>query len=205
MPFYVLKIGGSLMGCARQLMRALSELVQEGYSFLVVPGGGPMADLVREIQGRQGISDEAAHWMAILAMEQYALLLADGTGFGLTKRVGRVRGIEILLPYQALQEDDCGLEHSWEYTSDAVAALVAQRLDAPLIKATDVDGVLLDGALAEVLPASSLLGMRSCIDQGALRLLLEGRRDAWVLNGSDPRRFVSMVRAGRGGTLILGE
>ena len=49
MPFYVLKMGGSLMASARPLMRALLALAEEGYSFLVVPGGGVMADLVRDI------------------------------------------------------------------------------------------------------------------------------------------------------------
>jgi len=82
MPFYVLKLGGSLMATARDLVRSLHSL--EGYSFLVVPGGGPMADLVREIYARGSLSQEAAHWMAVLAMEQYAFFLADGTGAAMT-------------------------------------------------------------------------------------------------------------------------
>src|SRR5512137_1146056 len=89
MPFYVLKMGGSLMTCARPLMRALLALAEEGYSFLVVPGGGPMADLVRDIYARGGLSQEAAHWMAILAMEQYAYFLVDGNGAALTREISR--------------------------------------------------------------------------------------------------------------------
>ena len=64
------------MPSARSLIRLLLTLEDEGYSFLVVPGGGPMADLVREIYSRWDLSDEAAHWMAVLAMEQYAHFLA---------------------------------------------------------------------------------------------------------------------------------
>ena len=155
-------------------MRALLALAEEGYSFLVVPGGGPMADLVREIYSRGDLSQEAAHWMAILAMEQYAYFLADGSGAALTREIRRSKSdcsVQVLLPYQALIEDDRGLEHNWDYTSDAVAALVAAQLSAPLIKATDVDGVMLDGKVVLEVPANRMLGRESCIDQGTIKLL----------------------------------
>jgi len=190
------------MACARNLLHALCGLAGDGYSFLVVPGGGAMADLVRDLFSRYQISQEAAHWMAILAMEQYGYFLADGTGARLTREIRRPQSkVEILLPYQALQNDDCGLVHSWDYTSDSVAALVAMQLDAPLIKATSVDGVLLEGKVVEEISASSLLGKESCIDQGTLHLLLgslKGRR-IWVLNGSDPHHFISALKRGKGG------
>jgi aspartokinase-like uncharacterized kinase len=204
MSFYVIKLGGSLMGCARDLMRVLYMLSEEGYSFLVVPGGGLMADLVRELFSKHAISQEAAHWMAILAMEQYAYLLADGTGAKLTTEVQRTEGVKVLLPYRVLREDDRGIEHSWDYTSDSVAVLVGMRLDAPLIKATDVDGVILEGKVVQEISASSLMGLESCIDQGSLRLLKEGKRSCWVLNGSDLQRFVSVLKTGQGGTIIKG-
>jgi hypothetical protein len=210
MPFYVLKLGGSLMPVARRLMRTLAALGEEDYSFLVVPGGGPMADLVREIFSRGDLSQEAAHWMAILAMEQYAYFLADGTGIGLTSIIRRSQvnqNVEILLPYQALQKDDFGLGHNWDYTSDSVAMLVAARLSAPLIKATDVDGVILDGKVVEEVSSSSLLGFESCIDQGTLSLQcdrLKGR-SVWVMNGIDPEKFIMSLKAGKGGTVIRGQ
>jgi aspartokinase-like uncharacterized kinase len=202
MPFYVLKLGGSLMPHAKALMHALHILNREGYSFLVVPGGGPMADLVREVSVRHQLSQEAAHWMAILAMEQYAYFLADGTGARLIDEIRRSEGLSVLLPYKPLLREDAGLEHSWDYTSDSVAALAARRLDAPFIKATDVDGILLDGQLVREIPATLLKERQSCIDPGALRLL-EGR-SCWVLNGSRPEEFVSSLRSGKGGTVIVG-
>lgn len=207
------------MPCARELVRALIALAEEeeeDYSFLVVPGGGPMADLVREIFSCGELSQEAAHWMAILAMEQYAYFLADGTGAHLTHEIRRPHpqgnpNVEILLPYQALQKEDSGLEHglehNWDYTSDSVAMLVASQLSAPLIKATDVDGVILDGKVAKEVSASSLLGFESCIDQGTLSLLcgrLKGRR-IWVLSGTDPERFVMSLKEVKGGTVIKGQ
>jgi aspartokinase-like uncharacterized kinase len=204
MPFYVIKLGGSLMGCARDLMQVLCSISKEGYSFLVVPGGGPMADLVRGFFSRHEISQEAAHWMAVLAMEQYAYLLADGTGAKLTTEVQRTEGVKVLLPYHALREDDRGLEHRWDYTSDSVAVLVAMRLDAPLIKATDVDGVIIEGRVVGEISASSLMGRESCIDQGSLRLLKESKRSCWVLNGAESQRLVSALKTGEGGTVITG-
>lgn len=202
MPFYVLKLGGSLMRVARDLVRALLDITAEGYSFLIIPGGGPMADLVRDLFSKYGISQEAAHWMAVLAMEQYAYFLADGTGAELTRVIQRADGLKVLLPYQALLEDDSGIGHSWDYTSDSIAALVALRLNAPLIKATDVDGVILDGQVVEEVDASALIGRETCVDQGTLSLM-KGRSFR-VLCGLDPICFVSSLREGRGGTVIKG-
>jgi len=206
MPFYVLKLGGSLLDCARDLIRALCSLTSEGYSFLVVPGGGPMADLVRNLFSKHEISQEAAHWMAILAMEQYAYFLADGTGAKLTAEIESPNdhGLEILLPYQALLKDDSGLGHNWDFTSDAVAALAALRLDAQLIKATDVDGVILDGKVIEEISAGELIGKESCMDQGSLQILRAGSKgtSAWVLNGTDANRFINALRKGNCGTII---
>jgi aspartokinase-like uncharacterized kinase len=209
MPFYVLKMGGSLMASARPLMRALLALGEDGYSFLVVPGGGPMADLVREIYSRGDLSQEAAHWMAILAMEQYGHFLADGTGAILTREIRRPEEgstLQVLLPYQALCRDDSGLEHNWDFTSDAVAALAAWMLRAPLIKVTNVDGVILHGKTAGELQACDLLGRDSCIDQGTIRLLCGRLKEGsvWVLNGTDAQRFIDSLKKGEGGTVIKG-
>ncbi len=197
------------MATARGLMRALLALTKEGYSFLVVPGGGPMADLVRDIYSRGDLSQEAAHWMAILAMEQYAYFLADGSGAALTREIRRPKddsGVQILLPYQALMKNDRGLLHNWDYTSDAVAALVAAQLSAPQIKATDVDGVILDGKVVLEVPAKRMLGLKSCIDQGTIKLLcgpLKGN-SIWVLNGTDLLQFTKTLKSGEGGTIIRG-
>lgn len=195
------------MPVARDLMSTLVAFTDEGYSFLIVPGGGPMADLVREIYSSHKTTDEAAHWMAILAMEQYAYFLADGGIASLTRNICRPQveqSVEVLLPYQALLENDLGLVHTWDYTSDSVALLVAAQLKAPLVKVTNVDGVILNGKVVEEVSAKSLLGSESCIDQGTLCLLC-GRlygASVWVLNGTDTHSFASNLRDGKGGTVI---
>jgi len=203
MPFCVVKIGGSLMDESKEIVRRL--VAMEGHSFLVVPGGGVLADLVRDLFRRGNISQEAAHWMAVLAMEQYARILADGTGAKLTREVAEPpSGVRILMPYLTLIDDDEGIEHSWDYTSDAVAAMVACRLKADLVKATDVDGVYLDGSVAEEVSAEALLDKQTCVDQGTLQILSRCGGRCMVINGTDAKSFVANLREGRGGTLIIG-
>jgi aspartokinase-like uncharacterized kinase len=87
-----------------------------------------------------------------------------------------------------------------------VAALISSQLSAPLIKATNVDGVILDGKVVLEVPASRMLGRVSCIDQGTIRLLcglLKGS-SVWVLNGTDVQQFICALKKGKGGTVIKG-
>ncbi|MDD1752285.1 MAG: uridylate kinase [Methanotrichaceae archaeon] len=202
MPFYVLKLGGSLINVARELMLRLQMLIDEDYSFLVVPGGGPMANLVRDLFDRYRISQEIAHWMAVLAMEQYGYFLADNTGAKLTREIRKTKDLEVFLPYHALLKDDSGIGHSWDYTSDSIAALVSSKLDTMLIKVTNIDGIILNGKIVEEISADDLLKRHTCIDQGSLHLLKS--RSCWVLNGSNPDVFITMFKNGKGGTIVRG-
>ncbi len=103
---------------------------------LVVPGGGVFADAVRDVDRRVGLSDDAAHWMAVLAMDQYAHLIAsrlpDGT---LVSRAGEIAlalkdgRIPVLAPYQWLREAD-PLPHSWDVTSDSISVWIATQVGA---------------------------------------------------------------------------
>ena len=74
----VVKIGGGLLAHPAHLDAALTAIGAAGRDrrLLIVPGGGPFAEAVREIDRRLGLSDDAAHWMAVLAMDQYAHLVA---------------------------------------------------------------------------------------------------------------------------------
>ncbi|MEA3325269.1 MAG: amino acid kinase, partial [Euryarchaeota archaeon] len=169
----VIKIGGSLIQSARELVRALHRYASdEEERILIVPGGGVFADTVRTASDAYGISDEACHWMAVLAMDQYGHYLADGTEVSLVTDIRQesIRaGVSVLLVYDLLKRFDSGegsgIEHTWNATSDTIAGWFASRLGAVFIKATDVDGVLRDGMLVSEITARELLAMgETCVD-----------------------------------------
>ncbi len=160
----VIKVGGGLLGipgALREVCAAIGVLGRQ-QAVVVVPGGGPLADLVRELDRTVGLSDDASHWMAILAMDQYAHLLAERIegatlveepgGIAATLGAGRVA---VLAPSRWLRAAD-PLPHSWDATSDSVAAFVAGALDAKrlvLVKPADVGEEGVDRCFVTVVPA----------------------------------------------------
>ena len=75
-PKWVVKLGGSLAN-SEELPRWLDIIATAGAGKVVlVPGGGPWADEVREAQKREGFDDRVAHRKALRAMEQYGKVLA---------------------------------------------------------------------------------------------------------------------------------
>lgn len=134
---WVVKLGGSLASDPALLRRWAEALAADGVGkVVVVPGGGPFADRVRESQDKLGFSDAVAHRMAILAMEQFGLMLA-GLAPGLTpaatedaiREVLRRGGVPVWLP-AAMTVGRTDIPESWDVTSDSLAAWLARRLDA---------------------------------------------------------------------------
>lgn len=198
----VLKIGGSLFDAAPEILRGVEST---GADVLVVPGGGRFADLVRAVYRERGLSEEAAHWMAVLAMEEYAYYLSDKTGIELTSLLVKKKGIRIVLPYEILRRHD-DLPHSWDVTSDTIAAWMAYQAGSKLIKATDVDGIVLNGRLQDTVEASKLQGLETCVDKALPGFLIKNKMDALVVNGLIPSR-VEQAITGKAviGTIILGK
>lgn len=134
----ILKVGGGLLartGALDRLAGALTTFTR-GRRVLVVPGGGPFAEAVRTMFRRVRISDDAAHWMAVLGQDQYAHALADRIpGTVLVEREGEIAAalaagtLPVLAPYRWLRAAD-PLPHSWEVTSDSIAAWFASVLGA---------------------------------------------------------------------------
>ncbi|MBW6470868.1 MAG: amino acid kinase [Methanosarcinaceae archaeon] len=193
----VVKLGGSLINSAPDIVNKLleySETSKDRDTILIVPGGGIFADLIRTAGKQYNIGEVASHWMAILAMEQYGYYLIDKTG---AKGVGSIDdlqpGISILLPYRLLKKTD-ELEHSWDVTSDTIAAWMASMINARLVKVTDVDGVLVDNELVQEMGATDLLSMgTTCVDIGLPDFIRANNMDCVVVNGHYPERVIAAV------------
>lgn len=133
---WVIKLGGSLTSSPR-LTRWLQVLTRHGGGRAVlVPGGGPFADTVRQTQREWHFPDGTAHNMALLAMNQYALMLSGiepalvTADSDTTVRNALAAGkVPVWLPVpMALQ--DGHIEASWRVTSDSLALWLARRLNA---------------------------------------------------------------------------
>ncbi|WP_038361566.1 aspartate kinase [Bosea sp. 117] len=145
-PADVVKLGGSLVGDAR-LPALLAEFARIGAPLVVVGGGGPLADAVRTLQPRLGFGDAAAHHMAILAMEQTALALADlAPGLVPCADAGAIaqahRAGRAALWRPAAMARAAQVPASWEVTSDSLALWLAKEIGAArltLVKAAPVE------------------------------------------------------------------
>ncbi len=159
---WVVKLGGSLW--RSPLLRDwLERLARAEHAPVVVPGGGPFADQVRRAQAHWGFSDRAAHRMALLAMEQMALMLCalDDRLLAVEdpasiRRAIASRRVPVWLPSKML-EGDPQVAEDWTVTSDSLALWLAARLRADgvvLVKSADVPNEIAD---VEGLQRSGLL------------------------------------------------
>jgi aspartokinase-like uncharacterized kinase len=170
----VVKLGGSTLAHPDHFEAALEAIdsAAVGRRLLVVPGGGPFAEAVREADRRLRLSADAAHWMAVLAMDQCAHLISARMASGMLVAEPREMSlafeasqVPVLAPSRWLRQTD-PLPHTWEVTSDSIAAWVAGAVGARrlvLIKPPGLrvsigqlemnyDGVV-DGYFARFLPA----------------------------------------------------
>jgi 5-(aminomethyl)-3-furanmethanol phosphate kinase len=131
---WVVKLGGSLFH-SEHLRDWLKVLADSG-PLVLVPGGGPFADQVRQAQQQLQFDDSTAHLMALLAMEQFGHLLC-GLQPELTAATNQTEINEVLaqgdtpvwMPTKMVMADS-GIQHSWDVTSDSLAAWLAKQLSA---------------------------------------------------------------------------
>jgi len=162
----VLKLGGSLAK-SPELREWLAAIATEAGRIVVVPGGGPFADAVREAQPIIGFDAVAAHEMAMLAMTQFGralqslapeFLLANSRSA--IRRALRERRVPIWSPERMASAE--GLPPTWDLTSDSLAAWLASALGADrliLVKhgrfaegGVDLGDLVADGIVDPLLP-----------------------------------------------------
>ena len=185
----VVKVGGGLLSKAGAF-----DLVTEALTafsprrrLVIVPGGGPFADAVRTMFRRIKIGDDAAHWMAVLGMDQYAhVLTARLPGSVLVEQQAEVAAarqagrLPVLAPYRWVRAAD-PLPHSWDITSDSIAAWIAGMLGARrivLIKPAGGDPrKLVDPLFIRTLPPAVEHFIITADDLGQLDVALDEGRD----------------------------
>jgi aspartokinase-like uncharacterized kinase len=191
-PFWdaVVKVGGSLCFSAA-LPAVVRHLARQARRrrLLVVPGGGPFADAVRRAWRRRGLSLAAAHRMALLAIDQYGLLLRDLDRRSVAtadpaeaRRAARAGRLAILLAADRAAAAS-ELPSSWDVTSDSVAAWVARREGAArLVLVKSVSAPARRIGRREV----RALARRGVVDRH-LERALPGRVECWVVDGRSGR------------------
>jgi 5-(aminomethyl)-3-furanmethanol phosphate kinase len=205
----LIKIGGSLYHDSRlpELVAAWAALAAE-FRLLAVPGGGPFADQVRAADSRFGLSDDAAHAMAVLAMDQFGALLADlAPGAILARDLGTAaeasaRGrLAVLAPSTWLLGAD-PLPHGWHVTSDSIAAWIAG--------AAGIDRLVLLKSVPDIETRDSRSGAMMVQPSVAINALAESgvvdsylaralppRVTCWIVDGRRPERLAELLRTGR--------
>ncbi len=129
----VVKMGGSLFGTP-ELGQWLHVLAQATHHqpIVIVPGGGPFADQVRQAQQLHRVDDHTAHHMALLAMKQFGLLLCGMhvacQSFECLNSPPAC-GLSVWLPDDPILSQP-ELPHSWEITADSIALWLTQHLQA---------------------------------------------------------------------------
>jgi aspartokinase-like uncharacterized kinase len=156
----VVKVGGSLFdlpNLGAYLKRWLDCLA---FPALIVPGGGPLVDGLRELNQRHKLGEETCHWLALRAMSLNAFFLSkvlndvevikDLSGWQAAASKGR---LAILDAHSFAVKDEgqpgC-LPHNWSVTSDSIAARAAAvfgALTLVLLKSVDLPK---DASWAEV-------------------------------------------------------
>jgi aspartokinase-like uncharacterized kinase len=147
----VVKVGGSLFDLPHlgaYLKRWLDCLASPA---LIVPGGGPLVDAVRDLDQRHKLGEETSHWLALRAMSLNTLFLSkvldgaevikDLSGLQAATSKGRLAILDAF-PFAVKDEGQPGcLPHHWAVTSDSIAARATAVLGAltlVLLKSVDM-------------------------------------------------------------------
>lgn len=203
---WVVKLGGSIMESI-ELNSWLGVLASFGGGrVVIVPGGGAFANQVRHAQDIWGFNNEIAHRMAILAMEQYGLMMTGirtdlrpvRSHFEI-QRTLREAGVGVWLPtVMALNNPD--LPQCWEITSDSLAAWLAEEMGAELLV------LVKHQPYAEGVVAANALGSLGIVDALFPTMVANARYESRLMGRGEHSMMERMLVSGtRAGTLIRAQ
>jgi uridylate kinase len=220
----VLRIGGSVVASPinteliSKYVDLLRTLKEQGHEVAVVVGGGSLAREFIAVARNLGLDEQAQDEMAISVSRIFAQLFLRKLGETGCRKVpltvdeaaDRLNGGKILVMG--------GLKPGM--TTDTVAALIAERMNADLlVKGTDQDGIYdkdpkkyrdavkLDNLsfddLAGVFSESKhKAGIHQIIDPEAVKILKRKRMRLVVVNGFVPENILAAVEGKSVGTVI---
>ncbi len=220
----VVRVGGSVVASPfnpeliGEFVGLLVNLKRRGHVVAAVVGGGSLSRELIKVAEELGLSepeqDEVAILVSRLLAQLFVLKLGKaGAGVVLTtvEAAARLVGKGKVVVMGGLKPG---------MTTDAVAALLANRMKADLlVKATDQDGVFSrdprrfsDARLLDSLCFEDLgrlfeadrhrAGIHQVLDPEAVRLLMRSRIRTVVVNGSKPENVLRAVKGEKVGTLI---
>ncbi len=198
---WVVKLGGSL-ATAADLRDWLAMLAEAACRVVIVPGGGPFADQVRDLQARQPFGDAVAHRMAILAMEQFGLMLTDlepRLRLAVSARTISVAlsdgSTAVWMPSRmAIGRRE--IPESWDVTSDSLAAWFTDEIGAAnllLVKsATPPPGPVAVSRLVEL----------DLVDRAFPGFLARCHVNCWCAGATQKADVANLLRDGIAGSAI---
>ena len=146
----IIKLGGSLLN-AQTLQYCLDNIEQRYLTnTVIVPGGGVFAEQVRLTQQHWQFDDNTAHEMALLAMQQMALLFKGlKPNFVIVQHVAQLRRLlatplntPLIWSPDSDELKQAAIGATWDITSDSLAAWLANTLladDLILVKSTPIN------------------------------------------------------------------
>jgi uridylate kinase len=220
----VVRIGGSVVASPvnTELMSKYADLLRtlkkQGHEVAVVVGGGSLAREFIAIAKKLRLDEKAQDEIAISVSRLFAQLFLEKLG----DMSGRKVALTLDDAAEFLSEGKIVLMGGLKpgITTDAVAALVAERVKADLlVKGTDQDGVYnkdprknADAVKLDRLSFEDLsnvfsenkhkAGMHQIVDPEAIKVLKRGHMALVVVNGFKPENILAAVNGEKVGTVI---
>ena len=196
----------------------LKKLKQHGHDVVAVVGGGKLAREFISVAKNLGLSIQAQDELAISVSRLYAQMFMQKLGYMGCEKVA----VTLEEATECLKHGKISVMGGLKpgITTDAVAALVGERVNADLlVKGTDQDGVydkdprkhkdalkldhLFLDDLCKVLEISKHeAGMHQIIDPVAIEVLKRRRMKLIVVNGFNPTNVLAAVNGENIGTTI---